>query len=144
MAVIVITSVEVTLQAQQAWEEVQDVVNALEKPKESNIGYFTPSDHCRTVIDLVSREYSKKASASQQYADKPPRISNCLHAGFVYFGDSTIGRPFTIMIPLKVVGNVTLGDVTVDAKHYYHIMKQTYLKVSENSNIAAVVISEIT
>ncbi|OJD26951.1 hypothetical protein ACJ73_01653 [Blastomyces percursus] len=108
------------------------------------IAYFQPTTGCQTAINYISAEYSEKViSEAETYAEKPRKISKCIHAGLVYFPGNIIIDPLMILIPLSVVRDVELGGKRVGTDHYYHVLDWSQLKVEKDAKLVAVVISDI-
>lgn len=52
-------------------------------------------------------------------------------------------EPFTIMMPLCVLGEVEIGGERVDTSHYYHVLDGCRLKIKQGSKLVAIVVSDI-
>jgi hypothetical protein len=61
----------------------------------------------------------------------------------VFFPGNTPVNFFTILIPLRVSGQVELGDTRVDESHYYHILNYTVLRLMKGSRLEAIAICNI-
>lgn len=84
-----------------------------------------------------------QVASSNLYTGKPRSITNYLHAGFVYFPGDMIIESFTILIPLRVSGQIKVGGVVVDGEHYYHVLGTALLSVMAGSRMEAIAISKI-
>ena len=79
----------------------------------------------------------------QGNAHLPAEISNYKRGGLVVFpGKAPIGMTFTIMIPLRISGEVKVDGHALDMDHYYHIPKECSIEVSTGAKLVVLVISD--
>jgi hypothetical protein len=62
----------------------------------------------------------------------------------VYFpGQPKIADTLTIMIPIHIEGEVTLDGIEVDMDYYYHILKESTLRIPDDGKLYALVVDRI-
>jgi hypothetical protein len=61
----------------------------------------------------------------------------------VFPGKTTTGQTVTMLIPLQVTGDVTLGEMFVDTNHYYKILTECEVEVSRGGKLVALIVSDI-
>jgi hypothetical protein len=48
-----------------------------------------------------------------------------------------------MLIPLQVTGDVKLGEMLVDTDHYYKILTECEVEVSQGGKLVALIVSDI-
>ncbi|KAK2735829.1 hypothetical protein FQN57_001106 [Myotisia sp. PD_48] len=144
MVIPIILTPEVAVQREAAWSSVKDTCVDLLGPKNEPLAVLNPTKECGTIIDSIISEYPEQVAASSQInATKPCKIKKYLHAEFVYFPGDILFKSFTIIVPLRVSGNVKFGEEIVDENHYYYVLNGTFLSVASGSRLEAISISNI-
>ncbi|RDH26840.1 hypothetical protein BDQ94DRAFT_127265 [Aspergillus welwitschiae] len=150
MAVIAIKPSDgVIRQREAAWNSVKDGCDKINEPGSgTNMKFFLPTVDCGFTINSVCDEYPRKVAQSPALYDKQPaKISFYRQACFVYFPGDTIIETFTILVPLRVSGQIELGNendyITMDEDHYYHILSKAVLRLRAGSRLEAIAIGRI-
>ncbi|QGA17624.1 hypothetical protein EYB26_005299 [Talaromyces marneffei] len=127
-----------------AWNEVKPIAESLPKPGNSTFARFFPTDACATPILRMRGEYPHKSYLEANPDPSPSVISKAMRGGYVYFPGSTpIGRTFTILRPLYVLGRVTVGGETVNQTNYYYVLEETQIIVPAGGKLVALILSDI-
>ncbi|RJE19037.1 hypothetical protein PHISCL_08620 [Aspergillus sclerotialis] len=135
---------QIKKQCEAAWASVEDDCNKILQPDNGNMKFFYPTEDCSLTIKYIQDEYPQQAASSLElYKGKPRKISDYRHAGFVYFPGDTVIESFTIVVPLRISGQVKIGEVTMDEKHYYHVLNKAMLSVMVDSRLEAIAVSKI-
>ncbi|KAF4235739.1 hypothetical protein CNMCM8980_003210 [Aspergillus fumigatiaffinis] len=138
--IIAIGSENVRSAAAAAWSQIRSYAVSLPEPQKGRATGFLPSELCYNAINAAVKEYPEKVASYQQ----PRSIQSSRKGGVVYFpGQPKIADTLTIMIPIHIEGEVTLDGIEVDMDHYYHILKESTLRIPDDGKLYALVVDRI-
>jgi hypothetical protein len=140
--IVPFSSAHVKAQAAKAWAEAKPVAESLPKPRDLSVARFFTTDECNALIEEVLNEATQGLSTPEFIPLRQPlRIKTGGHV--VFPGKTTTGQTVTMLIPLQVTGDVKLGDMLVDTDHYYKILTECEVEVSQGGKLVALIVSDI-